>query len=125
MGRLSLILLLSGCATTAHGPQPVEKVSLQSRIDALPKCADGADVGLITVKASLCTKKHCEAACCNQCSWVATFENKSAQPVPVDQARVQDLLGLAASALDCEIAAWTRELESQSVSLEGSGCVVR
>ena len=120
MGRLSLfVVLLAGCVTT---PKPAEKTS---RLGVLPKCEAGADVGLLTVKATLCTKKHCQTACCNQCSWSATFENMSAQRVPAEQARVQKLLGVAESALDCEIAAWAAELSGQSVSLEGTGCVVR
>ncbi len=119
MGRLSVVLvLMAGCVST---PKPLEQ---RSRFEALPKCEAGADVGLISVKPALCTKKHCQTACCNQCSWAATFENKSGQPVPADQARVQKLLGFTESALDCEIAAWSAELASQSVSLE-AGCVVR
>ncbi len=125
MGRLSVgVVLLAGCVTTPVSPRPVDQVSLQSRLDALPRCEAGADVGLISVKANMCTKKHCQTACCNQCSWSATFENKSAQPVPVDQARLQKLLGVTESALDCEIAAWSAELARQSVSLDGAGCVV-
>lgn len=119
MGRLSLVVLLAGCVTT---PPLVVKAS---RLESLPNCEAGADVGLLTVKANRCTLKHCQTACCNQCSWAATFEDKSGQPVPADQARVQKLLGVAQSALDCEIAAWAAELASQSVSLEGTGCVVR
>lgn len=39
-------------------------------------------------------------------------------------ARVQEVLGVADSALDCEIAAWTAALQTQSVSLETPRCVV-
>lgn len=122
MGRLSLVLLLAACA---HAPAPPQKAALESRLAGLATCEAGAEVGLITVKAGMCTRKHCQQACCNQCSWSATFENKSGQPVPVEQARLQELLGFSDSALDCEIAAWTTELKDQSVSLEGAGCVVR
>lgn len=129
MKRLGLIFLLAGCATSAGAPKsaPVSapKSGLQAALERLPACQAGADVGRLTVKATVCTKMFCDEACCNQCSWAATFENKSAQPVPVPLGRVQELLGVPESALDCEIVSWNQTLAGQSVSLDGAGCVVR
>jgi hypothetical protein len=113
--------LLSACATVA----PTGKPSLRAKLEALPRCEAGANVGALTVTAHICTKKHCESACCNACSWRATFEGKNGQPTPVDAAQVQSLLGVTESALDCEIAGWADALGGQSLSLEAPACVVR
>ena len=122
--RLCLLLWLAGCATNATlSNGPVNPV--RARLASLPACAPGAEVGVLVVKAAICTKKHCEAACCNQCGWTATFETRNGQPVPVEPARVQALLGVAQSALDCEIAGWAEALAGQSLSLEAPECVVR
>lgn len=110
-------LLLSACVTSS----PTVRAS---KLDALPRCEAGANAGALTVKASICTKKHCEQACCNQCSWTASFEGKNGQPVTPDVAQVQALLGLSESALDCELAEWSTALTGQSVSLEPA-CLVR
>jgi hypothetical protein len=76
-------------------------------------------------RATMCTRMSCQDKCCNRCNWAATFETKNGQPVLAEQARVQALLGVPESALDCEIAAWAEALGSQSVSLGPPGCVVR
>lgn len=125
MGRLSwcLVGLLVGCVTTPAPSWPSGS-PLQARLDALPRCQPGAEVGLLEVRATLCTRKHCQEACCNQCSWAATFQAMSGSR-PADQAQVQELLGLPESALDCEIAAWATALASQSISLDQPRCVVR
>jgi hypothetical protein len=127
LGRLSVVLLLlAGCATTpSGGPGADSKPTIQTTLDALPRCSSGADVGLLIPKATMCTRKHCQEKCCNKCSWAATFETKNGQPVLADPAKVQALLGVPDSALDCEIAAWAEILASQSVALEPPGCVVR
>lgn len=130
MKRLGWVLLLAGCATSAGDPKTAAPTSETPRGPAaalakLPPCQAGAEVGRLAVRAAMCTKKFCQEACCNQCSWAATFEDKSGQPVPAPQERVQALLGLPQSALDCEIADWNQALSGQSVSLEGPGCVVR
>lgn len=121
MKRLGLVLLLAGCATTPVTPKGT---TVRERLEALPRCEAGAEVGALGVRASLCTKKHCQEACCNQCSWAATFVTKNGQPVPADAARVQALLGVTESALDCEIVAWGEALAGQSLAIE-PGCVVR
>lgn len=128
MKRLGLIFLLAGCATTttsAGAPKSAPKSGIAAALEKLAACQAGADVGRLTVKATICTKKFCDEPCCNQCSWAATFENKSAQPQPAPLERVQALLGLPESAMDCEIAQWNQTLAAQSVSLDGAGCVVR
>lgn len=126
MKRLGLVVWLAGCATSAPAlkstPAPC---GFCAALEKLPTCAAGADVGVLKVRATICTKKFCDEACCNQCNWAATFENKSGQPVPVTPERLQELLGLAPGGLDCEIAAWNQTLSSQSVSVDGAGCVVR
>src|SRR6476661_5717011 len=111
--------MLAGCVTT---PAPVTSAAadgppgaaVRQKLASLPRCEPGADVGLLVPRATICTKKHCEDRCCNQCSWSATFHNMSGE-LPADIARVQALLGVPESALDCEIAAWAEALAGQSV----------
>ena len=117
MNKFLGCLLLTACVTSSPTTKP-------SKLDALPKCVAGADAGALSVKANICTKKHCERACCNQCSWTASFEGKNGQPVLADPAQVQALLHLGESALDCELAEWLTALTGQSVALEPA-CVVR
>lgn len=121
--RVGLFFVLSGCATSP--PAPARADPVRQRLSALPACQPGAEVGFLRVRPTVCTKKACEAACCNQCSWAATLETKSGQPVPVEAARVQTLLGVGESGLDCEIAAWAEALEGLSVALDPGECVVR
>lgn len=124
MKKLWWLVWLAGCATSAPlSNGPVNPV--RARLASLAACAPGAEVGALVVKAAICTKKHCEAACCNQCGWTATFETLNGQPVPVEPARVQALLGVNESALDCEIVAWGEALAGHSVSLDAPQCVVR
>lgn len=121
--RVGLLMVLSGCATAPVAPAQEDPV--RQRLAALPACQPGAEVGVLRVRPTLCTKKACEAACCNQCSWAATLETKSGQPEPVEPARVQGLLGVGESGLDCEIAAWAGALQGLSIALDPPGCVVR
>lgn len=122
MKKLSWLVLLTGCVTSAPLTKgPVNPT--RARLEALPTCAPGAEVGVLTVRPTICTKMHCQEACCNQCSWEASFE-KNGQPSPVEAARVEALLGVTASALDCEIAAWGEALSGLSVSVEPP-CVAR
>lgn len=124
MERLCFLVWLAGCATLSPGSKgPVNPVG--ARLASLPACAPGTEVGALLVKAGICTKKHCEGVCCNQCGWTATFESRNGQPVPVEGARAQALLGVTDSALDCEIAAWAEALAGQSVSIAAPECVVR
>lgn len=122
MKKLSWLWLLAGCVTSAPLMKgPVNPT--RDRLDALPRCAAGAAVGVLTVRATTCTKMHCQEACCNHCSWEASFE-KNGQPAAVEAARVEALLGVTASALDCEIAAWGEALAGLSVSVDPA-CVAR
>ncbi len=126
MGRLKLCgwaLLLAGCAHVSGTRKIAGAVG--ATLEALPRCEAGAEVGELTLRPNICTKKFCREACCNQCSWTAVFQTKNAVPVPVGPARVQALLGLSESALDCELAAWSEALAGQSVSVDPPRCVVR
>lgn len=120
---VGLFVVLSGCATAPVAA--VQEDSVRQRLSALPACQPGAEVGLLRVRPTVCTKKACDTACCNQCSWAATLETKSGQPAPVEPGRVQALLGVGESGLDCEIAAWAEALKGLSVAFDPSGCVVR
>ena len=134
MKKLLCVMLLAGCAsTTASSKDPVaaapskDKAALaqvRAALAALPRCEPGANVGALPVRATICTKMFCDEACCNQCSWAATFESKSGA-VPADPARVQQLLHVGEGAMDCEIAAWAEALKGQSLSLDAPACVVR
>lgn len=126
MGRLIAVVFLAGCVTTPPAP-PADSApgaALRERLRSLSRCDAGAEVGVLEVRATICTKKHCQERCCNQCSWAATFQTMSGT-LPVDTARVQAVLGVPESALDCEIAAWREALAGQSVSLDPPGCAVR
>lgn len=138
-----LVLVTMGCATThqavpltparAEAPLPVvaagdPEAAAQAKVaralEGLPRCQPGAEVGHLAVRATVCTKMFCDSACCNRCGWAATFEAMSGAR-EADVSRVQALLGLPESALDCEIAAWGRALAGQSLALDGPSCVVR
>jgi hypothetical protein len=126
LGRL-IVLLLAGCVTTPAVP-PADSspgAAVRERLKSLPKCQPGAEVGLLIPRATICTKKHCQERCCNQCSWAATFQSTNGEALPVEPQRVQALLGVPEGALDCEIAAWADALATQSVSIDAPGCVVR
>jgi hypothetical protein len=125
-----------GCATTAASePKPGEstrdgregaaEAQLRAVLEALPTCEAGAQAGMLSVAATTCTKMFCGKACCNQCSWSAQFEGKSAVKVPVENARVRELLKVSDGALDCEIGAWAKVLAGVSMAVEGTACVVR
>ena len=130
MRWLGVLFVLAGCATTGETPASsadpeaaaVERVT--KALAALPACSAGADVGRLVPKATMCTRMFCRTACCNQCSWSASYETMSgAREASV--ADVQRLLGVPESALDCEIAAWRNALSAQSVVLDAPACVVR
>lgn len=126
----------AGCATTsASEPKPVEttregrdgaaEAQLRAVLETLPRCEAGAQAGVLSVAATTCTKMYCGKACCNQCSWSAQFEGKNTMKVPVENARVVELLKVTNGALDCEIGAWAKVLAGVSMALEGTACVVR
>lgn len=133
------LLLLSGCVTT-HGAAPAETkaapgavaaspaAAAQARVTEalarLPSCRPGAEVGHLVVRPTVCTKMFCDAECCNRCGWEATYE-AMAGAAPAEKARVQAVLGLPDSALECEVAAWGRALAGQSIALDPPSCVVR
>jgi hypothetical protein len=91
---------------------------VRERLKTLAACEAGAKAGVLSVRATVCTKKHCQERCCNACSWAATFQPSGGEAVPAEPARVQALLGVPESALDCEVAAWGEALASQPVSLD-------
>lgn len=136
---VTLLLAAAGCATSGSASDDTATSSsstvgtdareqaaaahVKARLDALPACAEGAEVGQLSIAATTCTRKFCKAACCNGCSWAPTFETKGG-PQPVTAAQVQALLELPPGALDCEVAAWNAALAGVSVAVDG-GCVVR
>lgn len=140
---LSAVLCLSACATThpavplaqaedpgprreTSSPHPVDvqaRERVQGALAALPRCQPGAEVGHLVVRAASCTKMFCDQACCNQCSWAATYETMSGSR-EADLARVQAVLGLPERALDCEIAAWGQALAGRSLALDAPSCLV-
>lgn len=127
---LGVVFVLAGCATTGETPAraadpegaAVERVT--KALAALPACGAGSDVGRLVPKPTMCTRMFCRTACCNQCSWSATYETMSGSR-EASVADVQRLLGVEESALDCEIAAWRNALATQSVVLDAPSCVVR
>lgn len=135
---LVAMFLVGGCATAGEAEKKSEPVTatrdgrdaaaaaqVRSAIEALPRCEPGAPVGLLVVKPTSCTKMYCGKECCNTCGWAATLEQKSGEKVAVDNARVRDALKVTESALECEVAAWTQVLSTQSIALDGTACVVR
>ncbi|MFT3712645.1 MAG: hypothetical protein QM817_33770 [Archangium sp.] len=130
---LSCVLLAAACQTTKGSETPESKEGrdavasseLKAVLDALPKCEAGADAGKVSVAATTCTKMYCGKACCNTCGWAATFEGKNAVKVPVDAEKARSLLKFKDGALDCEVAAWAQVLDTVSLAIDGTACVVR
>jgi curli biogenesis system outer membrane secretion channel CsgG len=127
---LAVLLLLAGCATTGGADQPsadpraAAHAQVTQALAGLPSCQPGAEVGALKVKATTCTRMFCSSACCNRCSWSASWESMSgARDASVQE--VQRLLKVSDSALDCEVAAWAQALDGQSVALEAPSCMVR
>lgn len=135
---LGLLVVVSGCATTATEAK-VEKATdavalerdaqaaatLKATLAAMPRCEPGAEVGRVSVRATMCTRMACRQACCNGCGWAVRFEAKNGEAREVAAARAQELLKLTDGALDCEIAAWEQVLATESIGVDGAGCVVR
>ena len=123
MKKLVWLLWVTGCGTSAPLMKgPVNPT--RDRLDALASCAPGAEAGVLAVRETGCTKKLCREACCNRCRWEGSFEVRG-QPVQVEAAQVEALLGVTgSSALDCEIAAWGEALSGLSVSVDPP-CVAR
>jgi len=134
---VGLMLACSACVTTesaekksdattaADGRENAAGSQVRSALEALPKCEAGAGAGLLTVKATTCTKMYCGKSCCNQCSWEASLELKNGQKLPVEAARVKEALKVSDGALECEIAAWSQVLATQSLAFDATTCVVR
>lgn len=136
---VAMFVMLGGCVTAAEAEKKSEPVTattrdgrdaaaaaqVRSAIEALPRCEAGATVGMLVVKPTSCTKMYCGKECCNTCGWAATLEQKNGEKVTIDSARVRDALKVSESALECEVAAWTQVLSTQSVGLDGAACVVR
>jgi hypothetical protein len=129
---LGCALLAAACQTTKPAETPTREgrdatatSELRAVLDALPKCEAGAEAGRVHVAATTCTKLYCGKACCNTCSWAATFEGKNGTPVPLDVETARALLKLKDGALDCEVAAWAQVLDGVSMAVEGTACVVR
>ncbi len=133
MRRALMVLLLAGCtgaqkqddASPRAGKDAVAVADLKRALAALPKCVEGADVGRLVIRSTMCTRMFCQGACCNQCGWAASFEGMSGDSQPVDAKRVREVLRLGEGALDCEVKAWAQTLEGESVSLSEPACVVR
>jgi hypothetical protein len=125
---LPLLLLVVACATpntSESSAQPQQaKAAVTEALAKLPACAAGAAVGQLVVAPHICTEKLCKAACCNGCTWKATFTTASGAQ-PVDRARVLEALHLPEQALDCEVAAWNEALTGQSLALDSTACVAR
>jgi hypothetical protein len=125
----------AGCATTSAtskevvsgggSPEQAAAAKVHAALDAMPRCEAGANVGALVITATTCTKRFCNTACCNHCTWAASFEGKNGQPTPVEGARVVELLHVTDSSQDCEIAAWAGALQGTSLSVDAPGCVVR
>jgi hypothetical protein len=116
---------LESAPAEAERPDASAAAALRARLDSLPRCAPGAEVGQLTLSAGACTRKFCGAeACCNRCTWDARFETKGG-PTPASKDTVRAVLALPEGALDCEVVAWSAALAGVSVGLDRGGCVVR
>lgn len=109
---------------TAEGPDRKADAAVRARLAELPRCAEGAVVGQLTIAPGRCTLKFCTNACCNQCTWDAEYQTKGG-PERVSKELVRGVLALPEAALDCEVAAWNAALAGTSVGLENGGCLVR
>jgi hypothetical protein len=133
---ISFFILCCGCATSEasekkppmaerDGRDAAAASQLRAVLESLPRCDGTARIGVVSIKATQCTKMYCTTGCCNQCGWNATFETKTGESVPLSVAQVRDTLRVSEGALECEIAAWGRVLAKAPMALEGSACVVR
>lgn len=110
--------------TASEGPDRRADAAIRARLAALPRCAEGAVVGQLTLAPGKCTLKFCKSACCNGCTWDAAYQTKGG-PERVSKDLVRAVLALPEGALDCEVAAWNAALAGVSLGLENGGCVVR
>ncbi len=129
MKRLLVVLLFIGCAATQK-PKTKDAVAAQqvtAALEALPTCAAGVDAGKLVVQATMCTLMACggPSVCCNQCGWSATFMGGAGLAVPLEPARVREVLGLGQGSLECEVKAWGDALAEVSLSLGEPACVAR
>lgn len=99
--------------------------ALTEHLATLPRCAPGDTVGQLTLAPSMCTRMACREACCNQCTWTATFVSTNGVPAAVAPEQVSAVLRLAGRALECEVAAWNGVLAGRDLGLDGGGCLVR
>lgn len=113
MRSVLFVLLLSGCGPASafeSGAQSVQLASaadLQHTLETLPTCGpDAQPVQLRAVK-YICTKRHCDTACCNMCSW-----KLATGPGPGGTLVGAAFLQLPGDAKDCEIEAWNALLST-------------
>lgn len=111
-------------APASEGPDRRADTAIRARLAALPRCAEGAVVGQLTLAPGKCTLKFCRTACCNGCTWDVAYQTKGG-PERVSKDLVRAVLELPEGGLDCEIAAWNAALAGVSLGLENGGCVVR
>ena len=131
-------MALAGCATAEQKtsttdaqravelPETEAAGTLKARLAAMPACQARAEVGVLELRPTICTRRACKTACCNACGWKATLQTKNGVSVPVDEAKVRTALKLKeGSAMECEVDAWTHALAGVTVGVDGEGCVVR
>lgn len=112
-------------ASPRAGRDEAAAKALGERLATLTRCERGATVGQLTLALAGCTRMACPEACCNACSWTASFVSTNGVPQPVAPERLRDVLGLTERALECEVVAWNGVLRGKDVGLDGAGCLVR
>ena len=96
---------------------PLGREAIDAAIQKLPSCLvvkmQGLHFGKLNLEAGMCTKMFCKQACCNGCSWKATFTEADAPPVGILNDSLEKFLvnGDAAPSKDCDIAAWSTALK--------------
>ncbi len=79
------------------------KANATTALERLPACLPGAAEGTLEIRATICTEMACKAACCNGCSFDATFANSTR--FTTEQLTALLMSGTAPGK-DCEVAAW-------------------
>lgn len=99
--------------------------ALTEQLSTLPRCAPGTSVGQLTLAPAACTRMACPEACCNQCTWTASFVSTNGVSTAVAPGQVATVLHVGERALECEVAAWNGVLQGRDLGLDGAGCLVR
>lgn len=115
MTRIVLLMLLLSCGR----PAMTLETTTGGVMLPLPECPAGTTTGELVLTSRFCTLRACTQACCNTCSWTATFDG-----APAGHLEVEQVLGAPGSMTTCELEAWQQALAPVVVNLQ-LGCATK